>query len=279
MSENPLKKYFRQPAIHLALPSHGEFYKEGALSLPETGEAPVYPMTAMDEITYKTPDALFNGSATMDVIKSCVPAFVDPWEILTLDLNSVLIAIRIASVGDILDIDSTCPKCNEISTYEADLNAIADQHPDISKYHEVKSIGDLKLSFRPLTYRELNESNKVEFEEERITQILLDAEMSEEDKIAKLSTAFKDMSYFSVKSVSRSIRSIAMPDAVVTDPEHITEFCQNCERDVYALIRDHVKTLRSMEALKPLHVKCNHCEHEYDQPYVLDMTTFFDKSS
>ena len=73
MSNNPLKQFFRQPAIYVRLPSQGKFYPPGVLEMPATGELPVYPMTAIDEITYRTPDALFNGQATVNVLQSCVP--------------------------------------------------------------------------------------------------------------------------------------------------------------------------------------------------------------
>lgn len=70
---NPLQKYFRQPKIYLSLPSNGKYYPAGSLEISETGEYPVFPMTARDEIMIKTPDALLNGEATVAVIKSCIP--------------------------------------------------------------------------------------------------------------------------------------------------------------------------------------------------------------
>lgn len=67
---NPLKQFFRQPAIYLRLPSNGDFWPDGAVDVPHNRELPVYPMTALDEITYRTPDALFNGQAVVTVIQS-----------------------------------------------------------------------------------------------------------------------------------------------------------------------------------------------------------------
>jgi hypothetical protein len=66
---NPLKQYFRRPAIYLRLPSGGTGYPPGVVDLPESGELPIYPMTAIDEITSKTPDALFSGTAIVELIK------------------------------------------------------------------------------------------------------------------------------------------------------------------------------------------------------------------
>lgn len=57
-SANPLKQFFRQPAIYLRLPSNGDFWPAGSLQMTPNSELPVYPMTAIDEITYRTPDAL-----------------------------------------------------------------------------------------------------------------------------------------------------------------------------------------------------------------------------
>ena len=42
---NPLQKYFRQPAIYVKLPSDGKFYPEGTLEMPVNKEIPIYPMT------------------------------------------------------------------------------------------------------------------------------------------------------------------------------------------------------------------------------------------
>ena len=70
---NPLKKHLRQPKIYIKLPSQGKYWHPNAIDFPESGELPVYAMTARDEITFKTPDALLNGQATVDVIQSCMP--------------------------------------------------------------------------------------------------------------------------------------------------------------------------------------------------------------
>ena len=57
-ASNPLFKHFKQPAIYLNLPSKGQYWPEGSIDYPATGDIPVYPMTVKDEITLKTPDAL-----------------------------------------------------------------------------------------------------------------------------------------------------------------------------------------------------------------------------
>jgi len=72
--KNPLASFYRQPKIYVRLPSKGEFYTPGSLDVSENGEYPVYAMTAKDELLFKTPDALLNGTSTVELIKSCIPA-------------------------------------------------------------------------------------------------------------------------------------------------------------------------------------------------------------
>ena len=95
-TSNPLQKYFRQPAIYVVLPSEGRHYPPGTLDMPTNGEIPIYPMTAMDEIISRTPDALFNGSAVAQLFKSCVPNIKDPWAVPQIDIDMLFTAIRIA---------------------------------------------------------------------------------------------------------------------------------------------------------------------------------------
>ena len=101
---NPLQKYYRQPAIYIKLPSAGRYYDANTYTPTETGEIPVLPMTAKDELSFKTPDALINGQATVDVIKSCVPNLLDPWKMVNYDTDTILLAIRIATYGETMDI-------------------------------------------------------------------------------------------------------------------------------------------------------------------------------
>ena len=129
---NPLKQFFRQPSIYLSLPSGGHHWPATALTMPENRELPVYPMTAIDEITYSTPDALFSGQAVINVVHSCVPNIKNAWEIPGIDLNAVLIAIRIASYGHEMELATRCPKCETESDFGIDLRMVLDsiREPD-----------------------------------------------------------------------------------------------------------------------------------------------------
>jgi len=57
MSDNPLKRYFRQPSTYLRLPTLGRWYNKNDVQTNEEGELPVYGLSAIDDIMLNTPDA------------------------------------------------------------------------------------------------------------------------------------------------------------------------------------------------------------------------------
>lgn len=273
---NPLRQYFRRPAIHLTLPSKGQYYPEGALEIPETGEFPVYPMTAIDEITSKTPDALFNGSAVVDIIKSCIPGIKDPWEIPSMDLDAILIAIRSATNGNELEITSTCPKCETESKYGVNLSYLLSTIK-ADNYNIPLTIGELQIKFKPLSYKEVNEGNLAQFQLQRqIREIqVMDDETDVEVRNKKSSLLMKEIQKINSFLICKTIESISIESTVVTDRDHIAEFIEKCDRNSYEAIRNYVAEVRVNSSIKPQKIRCVNCTHEYDQELALNITDFF----
>ena len=277
-SANPLRQYFRRPSIYLRLPSGGEFWPPGTLAATENGELPVYPMTAIDEITYRTPDALFNGEAVVSVIQSCVPNVQNAWEAPATDLNSILVAVRIASYGHELELGTKCTNCGHEAEYTLDLRTVLDQLKSPDFKHTIKH-GDLEIYFRPITYRQQHETNTVQFEEQKMIQMIPGSDLPDEEKLSRLNAALKRITELTVNALKFSIAGIRTPTALVTESEFIQEFLNNCDRKLFNQIRDHVIELRQSSELKPLKMKCTECEHEYEQPLTLDMASFFETAS
>lgn len=277
-STNPLRQYFRQPVIYVRLPSGGKFWKQGALQMPQNQELPVYPMTAVDEITYRTPDALFNGQAVVDVIQSCVPAVLNAWETPIVDLNSLLIAIRIASYGHEMELSTACPKCSETDDFALDIRSVLDQmrSPD---YATTVQHGDLEIQFCPMTYEQQNKSNLEQWENQKIITVIPDSDLADEEKIRKMTEVMKSITHLTVRALKHSIAHIRTPQAIVTDPEHIEEFLTKCERQIFNSIRDHAVRLRENTELQPLKLTCPHCANQYEQPVSLDQANFFAAAS
>jgi hypothetical protein len=215
IQNNPLKQYFRRPSIYLKLPSGGTMYAPGVVNIPESGELAVYPMTAIDEITAKTPDALFNGTAMSDIIKSCIPDIKDPWSINSVDLDAILIAIRSAADGNDMSITSGCPSCKEISEYAVNLVGILNQLR-AADYDKELTINDLSIKFRPLTYKEINEAGTSQMEAQRIF-IGLEKEENEQVRMEKTQQALKYITEITMNILSKTFTHIKTPSAFVEE--------------------------------------------------------------
>lgn len=271
---NPLRQYFRRPAIYISLPSKGKYYPPNSLELPQNGEIPVYPMTAIDEITAKTPDALFNGNAIVELIKSCVPAIKDPWCLPSTDLDTILVAIRAATNGNELGIESTCPKCEETSGYSVNLvGSLSDINVD--GYNDPIRVGELSVKLKPLNFKSVNQGNLDQFSVQReLNQ--LDTIENQEDRNKQSSSLLKKITEMNINLVANTIESITTPSEVVTNKEFINEFLHGCDKTSFEHIRKKVVSLREASTIKPLQVKCVNCSHEYEQPLALNVTDFFE---
>ena len=246
---------------------------------PENKELPIFPMTAIDEITYRTPDAVFNGQAVVNVIQSCAPNIKDAWSIPGVDLNAILIGIRIASYGHNMEINTKCPNCGAESDFSIDLRMILDRikEPD---YNKTIRQGDLEVAIIPISYKHQNESNLKQFEQQRvIQQIQGDANLSDEEKIAELNKALHKITELTIETLKYSIGSIRTPHALVTDIEHIHEFLVNCDRKFYQEIRDHMIDLRTTTDIPPFDIECPECSHKWQQTLTLDQAAFFGVAS
>ncbi len=277
-STNPLQQFFRQPVIYLKLPSDGQYWPAGTLDMPPNRELPVLPMTAIDEITYRTPDALFNGNSVISVIQSCIPNIRNAWKIPSVDLYTALIAIRIASIGQDMDIETVCPSCGHDDSYSVNLNHLLESMPR-SNYSDVVSYGDLEVYFKPVDYETQNQINVWQFEQQKIIQSIQESNLTEDEKVDVLNKALKEITKITVKAIASSISRIRTPAALVSDLGHIEEFLTNCDRSLFNKIRDHAIKLRATSEIPPMKLSCSECSHNYEQPIIMDSANFFGPAS
>jgi bacterioferritin-associated ferredoxin len=247
--------------------------------MPQNSELPILPMTAIDEITYRTPDALFNGEAVTGVIQSCVPSIKNAWATPSIDLDTILVAIRIASYGHEMEIGTKCPKCGEEHEFGLDLRTVIDNFKP-ADYSQTLKKGDLEFYFRPLTYKEMTDNSLQQFEQQKTLQMVNEADgLEESEKMTRLNAMMRKLVEVTVKAMSQSIMEIRTPDAVVSEREHIDQFLANCDRSIFNAVRDHVIDLREKSELRPLDLTCPSCSNKYQQTFTLDMASFFAAAS
>jgi hypothetical protein len=272
--KNPLASFYRQPKIYVRLPSKGEFYAPGSLDVSENGEYPVYAMTAKDELLFKTPDALLNGTSTVELIKSCIPAILNPWLMPNIDLDFALIAIRIATYGDKMEVGTNCPHCNADNSYDMDLNAWFNVFNQFV-YEKDIPIDQLTVHVRPYTYKEVTKTALKSMEQQRIFQVINDDSLSDEQKLEKFGASFLKLTELTVDIIADCITSIDAPDGSVTDKDMIKDFIANCSKDVFQRIQDHVVQMKERIEFKAQSVTCGGCDQQFSLPITMDQSNFF----
>lgn len=271
---NPLSNYFRQPKIFLKLPSNGKFYPEGVLDTSTTGEYPVYAMTAKDELILKTPDALLNGQATVELIKSCIPSIKDPWLMPTIDLDAALMAIRVATYGKDMEVSANCPACNHVNDYVFDIVAYLNKLQEF-KYDEDITVGPLKIKIRPYDYKESTKASIKAIEQQRIFTTVTDDTLSDEEKLARFGQSFVKLTELTVDVVCGCITSIETPEGTVTDKAMIEEFINNTSSEIFNTINTHVMDMKNQIELRTQNVSCEECQHQYEINVTMDQSNFF----
>lgn len=276
---NPLAKHLRQPKIYIKLPSKGQFWPNGSLVMEETGEYPVYAMTAKDEITFKTPDALLNGQATVDVIQSCVPNIKDAWQTPSIDLDAILIAIRMASFGDMLDMTVKVPNTDIEKDFQFNLQQLYDNYIN-TVYEGVFDIDGFRVEIKPVNYKTMTSQAIKAFEEQRVFNIVNDDSIADDVKISKFQESFSKLTDLNLQIVVESVIAVQPNgEEVVTNPAHIKEFILGADAKTYNQIKAHVEAQRDKYSQKPIEVNATDEEIEAGAPATFTVPIQFDQSN
>lgn len=276
-----LNSYKRQAKLYIDLPSGGKFYDESVITDSQFVQLPVYGMTAADEIKLKTPDALFSGLATAEIIKSCVPAIIEPSKLVRYDIEYILLAIKIASEGDKWNLESACPKCNHENGLEIDLGIMLSSYDNLPVDHSFV-MNDLIFHLAPITYKSLTDIGLALYVLQRqLFQINQDTTMSNDDKQNTLNKIILDIAKLNNKATISYITKISDQDNNETNPEIISDFIENNEVAFTKKILEEVANFTIKWQMPSVNITCQNseCLHEYKTKMDLDYTSFFGKLS
>ena len=270
-----LSKHFRQPKLYIQLPSNGKWWPPGTLELPENNEMPVLSMTGKDDILLKNADALMNGSATVDMIQSCCPCIKNAWFMPRSDLDVVILAIRIATYGPNLKVESKCPHCKAINDNELDCRWILEniQQPNWDK---ITTIGDLTFELAPLNYRNINNINIDSYEENRMIKQLSQENISQERRVEIISTTMKKIANNLNIRLANSIAAIITPEfEKITNQAEIIEFVTQADKEMFDKIKNMINDYVADYKLPKLNVQCESCNQTYETAIDFEPSNFF----
>lgn len=282
--KNPLASYMRQPKIYIRLPSDGNFWPENSIHIPENREFPVYSMTAKDELLLKVPDAVMSGQAVVDVIQHCIPNIKNAWHTPSIDLELILIAIRLATYGETMVTPITLESGEDLDLdYSVDLRIIMDSLMQKITWESAVPVTDeLTVFVRPMNYKQISENAVKTFETQKILQIANDKNLSENDKISAFKESFNKLTEVTIGIVESSIFRIDSPNGSITDKKFIKEFIDNADKDLFNKIQDHLDRLREHNKVDSIVVDITDEMKEkgitgtsLEIPLVFDPSTFF----
>ena len=119
------------------------------------------------------------------------------------------------------------------------------------------------------------------FETQRIINLVNDTTISEDEKIEIFKKSFNKLTNLTLDVITDSIFAIETSSGMVTEPDFIKEFMENCDRDIFNQVKDHLDRLKTQNTIPPLKVKANEemiaagSEEEIEVPIVFDPATFF----
>ena len=272
---NPLIQAYRKPALYIALPSKGNFYKKKP-KLSIDNELAVYAMTARDELITKTPDALFNGEATVSLIRSCCPDIDDPDSMPVSDLLVILIGIRQASYGKEIDVDVKCPKCEFDNQLQLDASIMLSKTKSEIVAREVTLDSGFKITANPYTLRDRTTLQVQQIKQNKMIQGLSDAKLDDVARQELFGKTFVEIAELTVSLITNSIESVQGPETdIISDKEVIKEWLQNITRADYDVIKNKIEALSESGLETEFNASCQECNHNWKTGVDLDIANFF----
>lgn len=273
-----LEKHKRHPKLYIDLPSQGKWYNDTIVTKVES--IPVFGMTAMDEIVLKTPDALFSGEATAQVIQSCLPDVLDPWQLVGYDIDYILIAIRIATYGENIDITTSCPKCEEETQGVVPLQKLLENlnnNPIIQDFE----MDDLTFILHPITFRQTTDFSIESYSLQRQILQVENTDLTRQQKDEQLNSLYTAVAELNLKVAVAYLNTVTDGEDQESDKATITKFVQENDVKFYEKLRNTITGLTQKWQLPPFDIQCasEDCDQTYSTKLDMDYSNFFGTKS
>jgi len=253
---NPLKGFFRKPKFQMTLPTNGKWYPTGMLQANPDGSVDVYSMTAADDLKFRAGEASLSGKNTFNLIHNCIPNILDPMELPSLDLDTVLLAIRMASYGDKLQLSCDVPNTSLVRKVDVKISDILKTVPDISEWDDTLSITNennetLTVILRPVPLKVIFDTSKNLLRTRQQMTSLAKGEGDTEPGLQQYDTSVSLIGTLTINVVCQSIVQLSLPDgSVESDPTKILAIINSLDVEYFNAIREHLENQKAKFALK-----------------------------
>jgi hypothetical protein len=278
--KNPLAGYFRKPKVYITLPSKHikNVYSSEILEYSNDRlELGIMPMTSADEMQLKNPDALLNGEAIHKAISSCVPEIKNPKKLLSNDVEVLMTAIRMVSLGNELAVEAECPACKHKNSLAINLENALQRVQYLDENYVVNLSSGVTVFVKPYTF-ELNlKVLSLSFEENNFFKSLETNETSDIERIKSMSKSLIKVTKLNFDLIAESVIAVVdeSKEINVTNPAHIKDFLLNIEIEQVHAIEAEIARVNGIGMSRDFDAVCSKCNHQWKAEFNFDMTRFF----
>ena len=237
----------------------------GLGTVPTTG-------TASTILHYDT-----NGTAIVDVIKSCCPRISDPTEMPYNDVEAVLLAIRRATYGDDLAVSHKCKnaECGEEAQYAKSIDALLANVPMLEAQYVAEIKDGLKVFLKPISLFSSTELQIQAVEQQKLVE-RADAFDGSGEHVKAFQDSIIKIAMSNVKILTQCIYQIEMQDGKRVDqPEFISEWINNIDVAVFNQLMAKLLEIQDIVMKVEMDGECHKCKEPFNIPIIIDQSRFF----
>ena len=190
-----------------------------------------------------------------------------------IDIDAILIAIRIATFGDKMGVTQTCGNCETENDYDVELGKLLDYFNNLKFINTIPVDESLTIRIRPLQYEEMNYFSIENFKLQKT--LYQSAELKEEEKQQTIDQIYKDLSELQLQLFLTAVESVQVDGHSVTEKQYIEEWMRNADRNTYKLVKTKLEENKEAWNIPSQPVKCANCGTESTVTVTLDQANFF----
>jgi len=261
---NPLMQYQVHDKVFVNLPSKGYYYTSDVIQ--SSANIGVRPMSAKEEMVSTNPDALMSGKSVDIILESCCSSVLNSEELLLVDTEVLMLAVKLATGEETYKIKTVCPKCSTEGEIERDMQEMIDNLTFLEKEYTFKLPNNLVLFLKPKTNKLYNDIQNQSFKMQKMIQALQNVEMDDDTRKEQLKGVLNDLVQLNLDTLCACIEYIDTPDGKVQNKEYISEFIETLDTKTIKKINTVLNDIDDLGVKRTVHVQCNNpdCLHEFD---------------
>ena len=254
---NPLAIFQRKPQPLLKLPSNGRWWAPN--SLENNSIIEVLSMTGRDEFMLLNANPILLNSVLVELIQRCIPAVKDAWQMPKVDMDAAIIAIRIASYGNMMKTVHQCPNCKADNIIDVDLHDMIDNItlPDFDQPIYIND--DIAFYVKPTT---MKDSETIALSQTRRLALLAEItkqDINQEEQAKLINDNLWQLTDDAVKMMSYNIDRVIAKGAVVSDPQFIQQWIMDADRESYDKINRGINDKLDEYKMPRYSTECSAC--------------------